>query len=172
MRAWMLTGVAVLALAGCSKSETKEEATKAEAAALKREPGLWKSNLALTKVEMPGAPAGMEDQLKQMASKVQSVETCLTPEDAAKEDLAEKLAKPPGEAGDCVFSKKDVSGGNLNVVMECKNPQGGEPMKVTMTGTASSKKTDVVLNVSGKDGAQALNMEMHATNEWTGPCKS
>ena len=74
------------------------------------------------------------------------MEVCLTPEQAAKEDIAAEMSKS-SQAGDCTFAKRDFAGGKLDVAGKCKTPQG--EMDITMTGTVEPKKTDIVMNMKG-----------------------
>lgn len=169
MRAILAVSVVALALAGCGK---KEGASADATTPVKREAGLWKSDMKLTKFDMPGAPPEMKQMMEGMLGKIKGVESCLTAEEAAKEDLAQKLAKPPGDNGQCTYQKKDVKGGTMDIVMVCNDPQTKEPMTVSMKGTASPKKTEMTLVVSGKQAGQPMSMEMIATNSWVSACKS
>lgn len=169
MRKTLIAGVALLALAGCNKSA---EPAKTESEALKREPGAWKTDMKLVKLDMPGAPAELKDAMTAMMGQLKGVETCLTPEQAAQEDIAKSLANAPGEKGECSFTKKDIAGGKMDVAMVCTDPATKQQMNMTMTGNVAPKEATVHLTVSGKQGELPLTMELEAKNVWTGPCKS
>lgn len=166
MRQILLCGAALVLLAGCNKAEDSPAASDK----VVRAPGAWKTSMELTKFSMPGAPKEAEEMMRGMMSKLQDLQTCLTPEAAAKEDIASALAKPPGGGGECSFTKKDVAGSDIDVTLSCKDPSSPEPVTITMKGKAEAKKTDMVLTVSGKQAGQDINMEMHAVNQWVGEC--
>ncbi len=169
MRKPVIVALTLLALAGCNKSEV---AKKAESGPVKREPGLWKSDLKLVRLDMPGAPKEVVDGMAAMMGRMKGLESCLTPEQAAKEDMAQALAKPPGDKGQCSFSKKDFSGGQVDVVMVCTDEVSKESMTITTKGTLSAKTSNVHMTMDGKQSGMPMTLELDATNTWTGPCKS
>ena len=167
MKIKLITPAAIaIALAGCSGNKEKE--ATADAGPVKREAGSWKTDIKLLKVVIPGMPAGMEAQMQKALP--QGMEVCLTPEQAAKEDIAAEMSKG-SQAGDCTFSKRDFAGGKLDVAGKCKTPQG--EMDITMTGTVEPKKTDIVMNMKGKaptgNGDMEMSMQMVSNN--VGACK-
>lgn len=169
MRKPVIAALILFALAGCSKSE---EAKKAESGPIKREPGLWKSDLKLVRLDMPGAPKEVVDGMAAMMGRMKGLESCLTPEQSAKEDMAQALAKPPGDKGLCTFSKKDFSGGQVDVVMVCTDAASKEAMTISTKGTIAAKSSNVHMTMEGKQSGMPMSLEMEATNTWTGPCKS
>ncbi len=169
MRKPVIAALILFALAGCSKSE---DAKKADAGPVKREPGAWKSDLKLVRLDMPGAPKEVVDGVAAMMGRLKGLESCLTPEQAAKEDMATALAKPPGDKGLCSFSKKDLSGGKVDVVMVCTDEASKEAMTISTNGTLSAKSSNVRMTMEGKQNGMPMTLELEATNTWTGPCKS
>ncbi len=164
MRVILACGIVALALTGCSKSESGGNAP------VKREAGSWKNKITIDKFDLPGAPPEAKTMMEGMMQAASAVELCLSPEAAAKEDLAAEMSK--GQAGkDCTFSKKDVNGGTIAVEGVCKDAMG-QQVQLSLTGNAEPKKTDMVINIKGKGpGGQDMTMAMHAVSEWTGACK-
>lgn len=167
MRVILACGIVALALAGCSKSET---GGGSDGKPVKREAGSWKNSITIDKFDMPGAPPEAKTMMQGMMQAASAVELCLSPEAAAKEDLAAAMAK--GQSGkDCTYSKKDVTGGDIAVEGTCKDSTGQE-VNLSITGKAEPKKTDMLINVKGKaPNGQNMDMTMHAVSEWTGACK-
>jgi Protein of unknown function (DUF3617) len=165
MRSAILGIVAVgLSLSGCGSKE-------AASGVVKRDAGSWKSEISINKFELPGAPPEAKQMMEGMMKMASAVEVCLTPEQAAKDDIATDMAN--GQAAkDCQFSKKNVSGGTIDVEGICKNGRG-ETVNMKIAGTVESKKTDALISVSGKSpmGAGQMNMEMKVVSTWTGACK-
>ncbi len=141
----LLPAVALLSACNSSPTVKGENASVAEVAAatkgaVKLEPGKWETTVAILSVEGPGLPPGMADAMKQQ-SKSQKVQTCLTPEQAAK---------PPqdmlGAAKNCTYEKFEMGGGKMDGTLVCKNMPGmpsGE-MRATTSGKFASTSYDVV----------------------------
>lgn len=159
--------VAGVALAGCSKGDGGSSASSGP---IKREAGNWKTTLEVVKFDIPGAPPEMVDGMKKMMSAASGQESCVTPEQVAKEDLAKELASGKNTPDDCKFEKRSLDGGKLDVAMACTRQ--GQTMNVKMTGTVEPKKTDVTIVTTGSaPTGGTMNMEMRAVSEWTGACK-
>jgi Protein of unknown function (DUF3617) len=157
-----------LALSGCGGGD---KSVAASSGPVKRAAGSWKNEMSITKFEVPGAPPEAKQMMEGMMKMASAIEVCLTPEQAAKDDVAAEMAKG-GAAKDCQFSKKEVSGGVINVEGVCKDPSG-QQVNLKVAGTAEPKKTDASIVVSGNDAklGGAMNMEMKVSSSWTGPCK-
>lgn len=155
-------GVA-LAVSGCGKSEKAD-------GPVKREAGNWKTDIKLVKFEMPGMPEEMKAGMKQMMEGASGIDTCFTQEQVDKEDIAAELAKSPGNGGECTWSKKEVSGGKIDVVGTCT--ANGQTVDMAMNGTMEAKKTDVTVTTKGKVPTGDMEMIMQMTATHTGPCKT
>lgn len=156
-------GVA-LATAGCSKSENA-------GGTVKREAGNWKTDVKLVKFEMPGMAPEMKEGMGKMLEGASGMDQCFTQEQVDKEDIAAELAKGPGNGSECTWTKKDVSGGKIDVAGTCK--ANGQTVEMAMAGTMEAKKTDVTITTKGKSPAGQGEMEMvlQMTSTHTGPCK-
>ncbi|MBK8629333.1 MAG: DUF3617 domain-containing protein [Sphingomonadales bacterium] len=159
----------LLALTGCNKSD---EPKKAESVLIKREPGAWKTDIKLVKLDMPGAPKEMVDVVTAAMGRLKGVETCLTAEQAAKEDIAKALAKAPDNKGECTFDKKEIGSGQLDVVMTCTDAATKESMTISTKGTVAAKLANVRMTMVGKQNGMPMTLELDAANVWSGPCKS
>ena len=137
---------AIAMLAACNSKPTvhAENASVADVAAATQnavslQPGKWETSVTILSLEGPGLPPGMATAMKsRMAG--QKVETCLTPEQAAK---------PPqdmlGAAKNCTYEKFEMSGGKMSASLVCKNAPGmpGGDMRATMSGNFASTSYDV-----------------------------
>jgi hypothetical protein len=172
MRIKMMAAAAVIALAatGCGKSDSGSGA--AASGPVKREAGNWKTDIELVKFEMPGMPAEMKDGMAKMMEGASGMDTCVTAEQAAKEDLAKELAKGPGAQGECTWSKQNVSGGTIDIAGTCK--ANGQNVELAMVGTMASKKTDVTITTKGDvpGGQGKMEMVMKMVSTHTGECKA
>ena len=155
-------GVA-LATAGCSKTENA-------GGTVKREAGNWKTDVKLVKFEVPGMPPEMKDGMAKMMEGASGMDQCFTQEQVDKEDIAAELAKGPGNGGECKWSKKDVSGGKIDVAGTCT--ANGQTVDMAMAGTMEAKKTDVTITTKGKmpTGQGEMEMVLQMTSTHTGPC--
>ncbi|MEG3086988.1 DUF3617 domain-containing protein [Sphingomonas sp. PB4P5] len=155
----ILPAIALLSACNSNPTVKAENASVADVAAatkdaVKMEPGKWETTVAILSIEGPGLPPGMADAMKQQ-SKSTKVETCLTPEQAAK---------PPqdmlGAAKNCTYEKFEMGGGKMDGTLVCKNMPGmptGE-MRASMSGTFASTSYDVVseatMDMPAMGGAQ------------------
>ena len=156
-------GVA-LATAGCSKTENA-------GGTVKREAGNWKTDVKLVKFEVPGMPPEMKDGMAKMMEGASGMDQCFTQEQVDKEDIASELAKGPGNGGECKWSKKDVSGGKIDVAGTCT--ANGQTVEMAMNGTMETKKTDVTVTTKGKIPTGGdMEMIMQMTSTHTGPCNT
>ena len=137
---------ALAMLAACNSKPTvhAENASIADVAEATRnavtlQPGKWETSVTILSLEGPGLPPEMASAMKgRMAG--QKVETCLTPEQAAR---------PPqnmlGAAKNCTYEKFEMSGGRMSGNLVCKNAPGmpGGEMRATMSGNFASTSYDV-----------------------------
>jgi len=140
----VLPAIAMLAACNSKPSVHAENASVADVTtatqkAVALQPGKWETNVTILSLEGPGLPPGMAAAMKQRMAG-QKVETCLTPEQAAK---------PPqdmlGAAKNCTYEKFEMSGGKMSGSLVCKNPPGrpGADMRATMSGNFGSTSYDV-----------------------------
>ncbi len=201
MRIQILTATAaVLMLSGCGSSDdSKGKATEAGAAAktgaladtgekaavpaassttasaapIKREAGNWKNEIKITKADIPGVPPETINMMKSAMAQASGMEMCLTQEEADKEDIAKKMSDESTSGAKCDYSKKEIAGGNLDVVATCTD-QRGRKLDMKMKGTLGAKKVDMNVDVTGAapNGKGQMNMVMQMTNTHIGECKA
>ena len=177
MRAALLTIVGLGALlAGCSDQPGEKAGdiaatdamSKAEVKAavdkVQLKPGEWEGRFTIKDIDlsaMPGAPEGMETQMKNMMSQT-SLRYCITPEEAAN---------PSGRmfAGqndqDCTFAGFEASGGTVKGQVSCKAEDGR--MNAAMTGTYAADRYAIDMDMKMDGGPQGASMAMTARSEGT-----
>lgn len=161
MQKFLMIGgaAAALMLGACSDKPTKREA------------GNWENQVEIVKLEMPGMPPELQQSMKQMMGNTNITNYCLTPEQAAKDDLDSLLADVPGQDDQCNWTTKDVKGSKVNVAGTCT--QGGQQAELAMTGTMEPKQSDMTISTKAKaPNGQVMEMVMRVKAKHTGPCKS
>ncbi len=169
------TFIAVIAatalVAGCSGKEqgegeavsVKDAAKRAEAQGLKPQPGLYKTTITMTGLEIPGLPEGMEGHGAGLA---RTVESCLTQAEVDK-GFESLLAK--GQDGACRFEKFVLKDGAFDAVMIC-DAQGAST-RTTMQGTATATGADLTASTQmGFGGGVEGTMNVAARHERVGDC--
>ncbi len=158
-----------LILAGCS-SDKSSGAAAAAAADGKRQAGSWKSTITLNEFAVAGAPPELKTAMQGMMTAKSKDEVCLTADQAAKENLAESLAKSQA-SNNCTFPTKDMAGGKLNVVAICKDPSG-KTLNLKIAGTSTATTTNVKTEMTGQapTGGE-MKMVVTIDAERTGDCK-
>ncbi|SKB85013.1 DUF3617 domain-containing protein [Sphingopyxis flava] len=170
---------AALALAGCGKSDEAGKAGDAADAAqaeggataglARREPGNWKTDVKLVKLDMPGAPGAVKDQMAKQFASAGSTETCLTQAEADQENLANVMSERFGEA--CTWSKNEMRGSAIDVAGTCT--ANGQKVELAMAGTVTPDKTDVTITTkTAAPTGGPVEMQMQVTNTRIGPCKA
>ncbi|WP_168157315.1 DUF3617 domain-containing protein [Erythrobacter sp. QSSC1-22B] len=173
--------LALVALIGCGEPEADSvdpgEATaggisQAEVAERARDtiqpqPGQYRAVMEVLEVDIPGAPEGSGDMLRQMMDG-QSHEYCLTQEDVDKgyEEMARQ-----SQDGDCTFDRFDVDGGAIDALMTCTGEQSNT-MRMAMTGTATPTSSVMNMTMTGDmTGMGESTLRMKATHERVGDCR-
>jgi hypothetical protein len=155
------------ASANDTASMTKEE-VKAAVDKVQLKPGQWEGRFTVQDIDlskMPGAPAGMKDQMKSMMSQT-SLKYCVTPEEAAN---------PSGEMfsgqenKDCTYQGFAVSGGSVKGQVSCR-AEGGT-MTAAMAGTYGGEAYAMDMDMKMAGGPDGMTMAMKARSEgkWIGP---
>lgn len=166
-----LAAAAVL-LAGCSgkgeeqKGEpvaVKDAAKQVQEQGLKPQPGLYKTVITMTGIEIPGLP---EDMKGHGAGLARTLESCLTQEEVDKgfEALLKK-----GQDGQCSFERFTLNGGDFDAVMVC-DAQGRSSrmaMKGTLTATTANMEATTKLAF---EGVGEGTMNFTAKQERIGDC--
>jgi hypothetical protein len=169
---FIATAAAVL-LAGCSggnadtdgngEVSVKEAAVKAKDEMPRPQPGLYKTTVTMTNIEIPGMPDNMEGH---GAGLTRTIEDCLTQEEVDKG--FEALVKQ-GQDGECSYERFNVAGGKLDAVMVCEAQ--GRKARMEMTGTTTTTGADLEATMAmAFDGAGEGTMSFTAKHERIGEC--
>ncbi|MES2781616.1 MAG: DUF3617 domain-containing protein [Pseudomonadota bacterium] len=141
MRKFLLLSAAALAVSACSNkgadtdgdgkiSDAEATTEMADGGAMAMKPGLWEVKIGFDKIEAPGAPAGMQDQIKAQMGQGVTQRSCLTQAQAEKPGM-EFFGAPP--EANCTFDDLDRSTDGVKVSMTCK-PTGPIVVKSKMDG--------------------------------------
>lgn len=181
MRLLLLTvPLAFAALAGCGEPEpggTSPEASGADGISqaemaerardtIQPEPGQYRAVMEVLEVDIPGAPDGSGEMLREMMDG-QSREYCLTQEDVDKgyEEMARQ-----SQDGECTFERFDVDGGAIDALMVCTGEQSNT-MRMAMTGNATATSSVMNMTMTGDmTGMGESTLRMKATHERVGKC--
>ncbi|NCP13093.1 MAG: DUF3617 domain-containing protein [Sphingomonadales bacterium] len=172
-RITIIAAAGAVLLAGCSGGETdadgdgaisaSEVAAKAQAGGIKPQPGLYKSTVVMTGIDIPGMPAGMEGH---GAGQTITTEDCLTQAEVDKG--FEELFKQ-GQNGECSYERFDLAGGELDAVMVCKTPDG--EARMTMTGTTTATTAEFTAeSTMNFEGVGEAKLNFTGTHERIGEC--
>ncbi len=172
-RITIIAAAGALLLAGCSDSSSepdakgavtvKEAAEKASAEMPRPEPGLYKTTVIMTGLDIPGLP---EDMKQHGAGMTTTTEDCLTDEDVDK-GYGELVKQ--GQNGDCVFEKFDAAGGKIDAVMVCKS--AGPEKRMAISGTTSKTGADLTASVAMDfEGAGKGTLNFTTKHERIGEC--
>jgi hypothetical protein len=173
MKRIIMAAAGAALIAGCSggnpdadgdgKVSMKEAAKTAKAQGIKPEPGLYKTTVTMTGINIPGMPPEMAGH---GAGQTVTSEDCLTQQEVDKG--FEELIKQ-GQNGECSYERFNANGGDIDAVLVCKTPQGNARME--MTGTATETSSDIKATMAMNfDGAGEGTMTFTAKNERIGDC--
>lgn len=171
LRPFALCAVAAVTLAGCG--DKKPDATASEGAAtasataesVKPRPGHWDVKLEMTDFDVPGMPAEIKQTIGKQIAQAGAMATCLTPEQAARNDG--KFFEPKNNK-DCTSESFAMENGKLDAKMVCS--RAGTKQTVAMKGTYGADAYDLTLNSQGEANGQPMKMTMHVTGKRTGEC--
>lgn len=172
----LLVVLAALALAGCGQSATDKAAEGGSSAdpakaaaemAFQFQPGKYRTTVEFGKVEMPGMPPAMVEQMKAMMTRTTSSEYCVSPDQAAKgmDVMKEQMGK-----GQCQFEKFEARGGTVESVFSCQTGQG---MNLRSASKGSYSKTGSQVAVTSDmtiPGGKSMHLEQTVTMERIGDC--
>lgn len=160
MRKLLLTLPALALLSACGSADGELTA------------GNWKSTMAMTKFDIPGAPPEVAARAKAMLGQAQSTEACMNPAQAKAgvRDFSSAMQK-----GDCKMEDFTQGGGKMSGKMVCTGASGFGAPSMAMSGTYAPEKVAMTLAGEVSDsklpGGKA-SIEMTITSERTGDCKS
>lgn len=168
--------LATLALAACGQSGSDgtggtaasvDPAKAAAEIAFQFQPGKYRTTVDFGKVEIPGMPSAMAEQMKAMMTQKTSSDYCVSPEQAASgmEVMKEQMGK-----GQCQFEKFAASGGKVDSVFTCQTGQGMS-LRSASQGTYSPTGSKVAVTSDMTiPGGKSMHIEQTVTMERIGEC--
>ncbi|MBA4008941.1 MAG: hypothetical protein C0486_09195 [Erythrobacter sp.] len=148
---------------GDGKVSLGEAAKQAEAQGVKPQPGLYKTTVTMTALDIPGMPPEMKDH---GAGLVRTIEDCLTAEEVEKG--FEAMVKQ-GQDGECAYENFVLADGKLDAVLVCKAE--GRAIRTSMAGTTTSTGADLTATTAMEfDGAGKGTMTATIKHERIGEC--
>jgi hypothetical protein len=164
---------AALLLAGCSGGNAdadgngevsiKEAAEQARDELPKPQPGLYKTTVTMTALDIPGMPPEMKDH---GAGLVRTFEDCLTAEEV---DKGYEAMIKQGQDGQCTYENFALAGGRLEAVMVCQAE--GRAIRTSMSGTTTSTGADLTATTAMEfDGAGKGTMTATIKHQRVGDC--
>ncbi|WP_260580457.1 DUF3617 domain-containing protein [Sphingopyxis sp. PET50] len=169
----MLAIASSLVLAACGdKAATDGKTGKAASnePAVKPQPGSWTSKIEVVDIKGEGVPANAKDQMNQMFAGMSGISVCLTPEAAAKEDIATKMSNMGAQGRDCTIDEENNSGTSVDFATTCKGAGGN--MKIAAKGTSDATAQDVTMTMTAlkADGSEEGTIVMRVTSARKGEC--
>lgn len=126
-------------------------------------PGKWESKVVIEEIDLPGMPAGMQEQMKSTFAQHQPAgfTSCLTPEEARK-PKADFFA---GKDNNCRYDHFRMGDGKIDAKMRCD--AGGAVQSMEMAGSYSPESysmtvTSVRTGGPGPGGEVRMKMRMDA----------
>ena len=167
-----------LPLAACNNSpqvheenatveEVQKEIAKAGGTDSFVRPGLWESKVTLEEMSMPGMPKEVSDRMSQAYGKIETNQSCLTPEEAKrpKEDFFS------GDAKNCRYDHFTMGGGKIDAVMKCSAEGATQTMAMKGDYTPDTYNMQMSMSSQGGQGPQAgMSMKMRVDAKRVGEC--
>lgn len=170
LRPFALCAIAAITLAACGDNKPGAAGegaatTNAGAVAVKPRPGHWDVKLDNASFDIPGMPDELKETLGKQITQAGAVATCLTPEEAARNDG--KFFEPKSNK-DCKSESFSMENGKIDARMICE--RAGTKQTVQMRGTYGAEAYDLTLNSQGDMNGQPMKMSMHVAGKRTGEC--
>lgn len=167
-----ILGAGAMLLAGCSGGgeadgngaiSVKDAAEKAKAEMVRPEPGLYKTTVTMTDIDIPGLPPEMAGH---GAGMVTTTENCLTATDVDKG--FEALVKQ-GQDGACTYESFKLAGGKVDAVLVCKAQ--GRDTRTALSGTTTKTGADLTATTAMDfEGVGKATLNFTTKHERVGEC--
>lgn len=131
----------------------------------KLQPGNYELTTKVTNFEVPGAPAGLAEQMKKEQKQTQ----CLT--QAEIDNFGSKMAESSAQGANCNFTKTAFGSGTIDVAGTCSGG-GGEQATVTMTGSNTTDSFTATTNIEASQGGQQMKMTAETSARRIGDCSN
>jgi hypothetical protein len=164
---------AIMLAAGCSAEKENaagegapasaaEAAKQVEAAGLRPQPGLYKTTLTMTGLDIPGLPEDMEGH---GAGLVRTLDSCLT---QAEVDKGFETLLTRGQDGACRFENFALKDGAFQGMLVCEAQ--GATTRTAMEGTAKPTGADFTAATKMDFGGVEGTMNVSGQHQRTGDC--
>ena len=167
-----------LALAACNQgpavheenasvAEVQQEVAKATGGDSFVRPGLWESKVTIEEMSMPGMPAEMAAKMPSFEGRIETGQSCLTPEEAKrpKEDFF------AGDHKNCRYDHFTMAGGKIDAAMKCTVEQATQTMTMKGAYTADTYNMQMSMKAEGGQGYDAgMTMRMRVDAKRVGEC--
>jgi Protein of unknown function (DUF3617) len=124
--------------------------------------------MTIKEMAIPGMPPEMAEKMKAHMGQGKTFETCLTPAEANK-PKADFFA---GADKSCRYEKFEMSGGKIDMTMQCARENGKQTM--VMNGTYSDNSYQMVMTSTGTGAPgnpmAGMSMKMAMDAKRTGEC--
>lgn len=141
----------------------KDAAEKAKREMPRPEPGLYKTTVTMTNIDMPGLPPEMADHGKGM---VTTTENCLT---AADVDKGFEALVKQGQDGACSYESFTLASGKVDAVLVCKAQ--GRDTRTALSGTTTKTGADLTATTAMDfDGVGKATLNFTTKHERIGAC--
>ncbi len=149
----------LLAFAGGSVATAPAFGGDSEGPPPKRQPGSWTSRIEVTNVTGKDADI-IKKMMNDTMAEIAKSSICVTPEMAAKDDLADNATKFAG--GDCTLADKDLTGSDVGFSATCKS--ASDTTRIVLKGTVTPTVQDFTISISGSDvnGPHSIDMTVHS----------
>jgi len=165
-------GAGAMLLAGCSGGgeadakgavSVKDAAEQAKREMPRPQPGLYKTTVTMTNIDMPGLPPEMADHGKGM---VTTTENCLT---AADVDKGFEALVKQGQDGACSYESFALAGGKVDAVLVCKAQ--GRDTRTALSGTTTKTGADLTAATAMDfEGVGKATLNFTTKHERVGEC--
>lgn len=131
-------------------------------------PGQWQTKVIVDDIAIPGMPANMQAQMKDMLAERQNVtaEQCVTPEQAKRPGSDFFTGK---KSANCRYDRFTMSGGKVDAVMRCTGDGPGE-MVMTMAGTYAADRADTKSEMVVTSNQGKMTMKARTEARRIGDC--
>ena len=164
--------LAVATLAACGQEPARKKQAGATAESPKvpppPQPGQYRVNLRIDRVEFPGMGAGMADKARSMfGSSAQVSEYCLTPQEAGKG--REEYYRRTTAKGECRYEKLALTDKTIDAVLICQTGQG-MTARNEVSGTFTATRSDIAIKSVSQVPGGSVSMEATVSSERIGDC--
>ena len=130
-------------------------------------PGLWESKVTIEEMSIPGMPADMAAKMPSFEGRIDTSQSCLTPEEAKrpKEDFF------TGDNKNCRYDHFTMAVGKIDAAMKCSGEQASQVMTMKGSYTPDTYNMQMSMKAEGGQGYDAgMTMRMRVDAKRVGEC--